>query len=200
VADRNWTVIDLVAKVRLVLHPPLSAPRPRSAGRPAPASGISPRAAAQHAARALPHARLGTGVLLTGLVLAGVGALTHSTLVIAPFAATATLKHAAPSSPLVQPRNIVGGYLTGAAIGLSLGLLLGGGALAAVAAAALAAVVMLALRIEHPPAVAMAVVALQTPSPAVLQVAAAGAITMTLTMAALAPLLHRHRYPLRPVR
>lgn len=138
-----------------------------------------------------PHARLGTGVLVTALVLAGVGALTHSSLLIAPFAATAALKHAAPDGPLVRPRNIVGGYLVGALIGVAFGLVLGDGALAMAATAAVAAVLLVALDLEHPPAVAMAVVALAAPAPWALQIAAAGAITMTVTFGLLAPALHR---------
>lgn len=144
-----------------------------------------------------PHARLGTGVLLTGLVLAAVGALTHSSLLVAPFAATAALKHAAPHSPIARPRNVVGGYVVGAVVGMVVGLLAGDGTVAMAAAAALAAVAMLALDVEHPPAVAMAIVALQTPTPWILEVAAAGAVTMTLTTMLLAPALHRRRYPLR---
>lgn len=136
-------------------------------------------------------------MLLTGLALAGAGALTHSSLLIAPFAATAALKHAAPHSPIARPRNVIGGYLVGALVGLAVGLAVGGGTIAMAGAAALAAVAMLALDVEHPPAVAMAVVALQAPTPWVLQVAAAGAITITLTTVVLAPTLHRRPYPLR---
>jgi CBS-domain-containing membrane protein len=137
-------------------------------------------------------------VLLTGLLLAGAGAVTHSSLLIAPFAATAALKHAAPHSPLARPRNIIGGYVVGALVGLALGLCVGGGPVAMAAAAAVSAVVMLSLDVEHPPAVAMAVVALGTPTPWAVQIAAAGAVVMTLSMVVLAPLLHRSAYPARP--
>lgn len=147
--------------------------------------------------RALPHARLGSGVLLTGLALAAAGAVTHSSLLIAPFAATAALKHAAPHSPLARPRNVIGGYVVGALVGLAFGLLVGGGTVAMAGAAALAAVVMLTLDVEHPPAVAMAVVALQTPTPWAMQVAAAGAVVITLTTVVLAPALHQRAYPAR---
>lgn len=157
---------------------------------------IAPAASARLVSLA-PHARLGAGVLLTGLVLAAVGAATHSSLLVAPFAATAALKHAAPHSPIARPRNVIGGYLIGAAVGVALGVFVGHGPVAVAAAAAIAAVLMLAADVEHPPAAAMAVVALTTPTPWVLQVAAAGAFTMTATMVVLAPMLHRHAYPQR---
>ncbi len=154
-------------------------------------------ASARLALRALPHARLGSGVLLTGLALAAAGAVTHSSMLIAPFAATAALKHAAPHSALARPRNVIGGYLAGALVGLAVGLVAGESTVAMAAATALAAVVMSTLDIDHPPAVAMAVVALQAPTPWALQVAAAGAITVTLSTVVLAPTLHRRQYPLR---
>lgn len=155
-----------------------------------------PRIAAL-AQRVGPPARLGAGVLATGLALAAVGAVTDSSLLLAPFAATAALKHAAPHSPLARPRNVIGGYLLGAAVGVALGSFIGHGPVAVAAAAALAAVLMLAADVEHPPGVAMAVIALTTPTPWVLQVAAAGAVTMTLSMVVLAPTLHRRAYPQR---
>lgn len=147
-----------------------------------------PRAAA---AASAPHARLGSGVVLTGLVLAGVGAATHSSLMLAPFVATASLVHAAPHSPAARSRNIVGGHVIGASLGVAAGVAFGASALAVVGAAGLVAVLLMALDLDHPPAVAMAVVALQTPTPSAIGIALLGALTMAATVRALAPALHR---------
>ncbi|MDQ8045797.1 MAG: HPP family protein [Solirubrobacteraceae bacterium] len=167
--------------------------------RPPTLPPLAARARAAAGATA-PHARLGVGVVATGLVLAGVGAATHASMIIGPFAATASLKHAAPRNPLVQPRNIVGGYLVGTLVGVAAGLVFGPTVIATIGTAALAAVLLMALGVEHPPAIAMAVVAVQAPTAHVIQIALVGAIAMVLTMAALAPALHRERWPLRPAR
>ena len=157
-------------------HAPRSVPRP-------------PRPLTAHAAR------VGAGVLLTltGLVVAG--AATHSSLIVAPFAATAALKHAAPHARLARPRNVIGGYLIGASAGFGVGLLAPGPGIATAIAAGLAATAMSRLDVEHPPAVAMAVIAVELPVPWMLQVAAAGALVMTASTVLLSPLLHRRVYP-----
>lgn len=193
----NWTSITVGGKVSLVA---CSLPAPSSPS-PTTGRGAGVRTTCGVRTRLLaagrsPHARLGAGVVLTGLVLAGVGDATHSSLVLGPFAATASLKHTAPRSEVVRPRTIVGGYLVASLIGVAAGLVFGPTALATVGAAALAAVVLLALGLEHPPAVAMTVVAVQAATPHVIAIALVGTITMVLTMAVLAPALHRERWPL----
>lgn len=141
------------------------------------------------------EARLGAGVLLALLALVGAGAATHSSLLLAPFAATAALKHAAPRGPLARPRNVIGGYLVGAAAGIVVGLLAPAGSIGPAVAAGIAAVAMARLDLDHPPAVAMAVIATAQPVPSVVQAAAAGAVVITASTVLLAPLLHRSAYP-----
>lgn len=135
-------------------------------------------------------ARLGAGVGLSACALAAVGAATSSSLLVAPFAASAALKHAAPHGPLARPSNVVGGYVLGALVGVAVGLTLGSGLVAVAVATALAAVLMMALRVEHPPAVAMTFVALHTPGLWPIEVALAGSLTLVATMKLLAPALH----------
>lgn len=138
-------------------------------------------------------ARLGLGVAISACALAAVGTATSSSLLVAPFAASAALKHAAPHGPLARPRNVIGGYLVGATVGVVIGFTLGSGFAAIAVAAALAAVLMMALHVEHPPAVAMTLIALPIPGPWPIEVAAAGSITLVLTMMLLAPTLHGAR-------
>jgi CBS-domain-containing membrane protein len=139
--------------------------------------------------------RVGVGVVLAISALLIVGAATHASLLIAPFAATAALKHAAPHAALARPRAVLGGYLIGAIVGFGIGSLAPGMGIGAAAAAGIAAMLMVRLDVEHPPAVAMAVLAVQVPVPWVLQVTAAGALTITASTVVLSPLLHRHTYP-----
>ncbi|MEH3053012.1 MAG: HPP family protein [Patulibacter minatonensis] len=143
----------------------------------------------------LGEVRLGAGVLLTVLALAVASALLHATLLLAPFAATAALKHASPHGPLARPRNVIGGYLVGASVGLAIGLIAPGDDLGAAVGAALAATLMARLDVDHPPAVAMTVLAVQTPVPWILQAAAGGALLMTASMVVFTPLVHRRPYP-----
>jgi CBS-domain-containing membrane protein len=148
------------------------------------------RLARQRLQRIAPHARLGAGVAASAGALAAVGGATSSSLLLAPFVATAALKHSLPGHTFARPRNVIGGYAVGALIGTAAGLALGGGWLAIALGASVAAVVLVALDLEHPPAVAMAVIALQAPGVWPLEVALAGSVTLVLTMALLGPSLH----------
>lgn len=148
----------------------------------------------------LPHARLGAGVFCSALALAVVGALADRPLLIAPLVATAALKHAAPHDPGVAPRRVLLGHLLGAAVGVAVGAALGAGPVCIALAAAGSAVVMRGLDVLHAPAVATAFVAVQQHADHwfPLQVALAGAAVLVATTVVLTPLLHGHRYPVRP--
>jgi CBS-domain-containing membrane protein len=148
--------------------------------------------------RFLPHARLGIGVMVSTLALAAVGAITGEPLLLAPFAASATIKHAAPDSPMAAPRCVAGGHLLGALVGIGVGLAIGGGTIGLMVAATLAPMLMLGLGVLHPPAVATTFIALQHPGDHwfPLHVALAGAVTLIATALVLSPLLHRRPYAL----
>jgi CBS-domain-containing membrane protein len=146
-----------------------------------------------------PVARLGAGVGASSLALAGIGSTLGAPLLIAPFAATAAIKHAAPDSPLAAPRSVVGGHLLGALVGVAIGALLGEAALTLAFAATAASMLMMALGILHPPAIATTLIALQQHGnhwfP--LQVAFTGAATLIFASVLLSPVLHGRPYPVR---
>lgn len=150
-------------------------------------------------ARFLPHARLGIGVMISTLALAVVGAVTGEPLLLAPFAASATIKHAMPDSPMAAPRCVAGGHLLGALVGLAVGMTMGQGTLGLMVAASLAPVLMLGLGVLHPPAVATTFIALQHHGEHwfPLYVALAGAVTLIVTAIVLSPLLHGRPYRLK---
>ncbi|MGP8296093.1 MULTISPECIES: HPP family protein [unclassified Halomonas] len=98
--------------------------------------------------------------ILTGLVggISGIGLvawltwLTEVPLLMAPFGATCVLLFAAPGAPLAQPRNVIGGHLISALMGLVVMQLLGAGPLAMAVGVGVAIAAMQALRVVHPPA------------------------------------------------
>jgi len=151
------------------------------------------------ATRLHPVARLGAGVGASALALAAIGGAIGAPLLIAPFAATASIKHAMPESPMAAPRSVVGGHLLGALVGVAVGTLLGEAALAMAFAATAAAMLMMSLQILHPPAIATTLIALQQHGDHWLpvQVALAGAATLILAAIVLSPLLHGRPYPVR---
>ena len=73
-------------------------------------------------------------------------------LLVAPFGATFVLVFALPESPLVKPRNIIGGYLISTITGLGFYELLGNNSLSLGLAFGLTFVVMQLTKTLHPPA------------------------------------------------
>ena len=85
-----------------------------------------------------------------GLLILGANAPALPWL-LAPAGASAVLVFAVPTSPLAQPWPVIGGNLISAAIGVSVGTLLGAPLLAGAIAMGLAIAVMSILRCLHPP-------------------------------------------------
>lgn len=81
------------------------------------------------------------------------------TLIIGSFGATAVLVYAAIKSPLAQPRNVIGGHVLSALVGVSCYYLLGDGVLASALAVSLAIALMLITETLHPPGGATALIA-----------------------------------------
>src|SRR5512141_1117506 len=82
------------------------------------------------------------------------------TLLIGSFGASAVLVYGAIKSPLAQPRNLVGGHVISALIGVACSQLMSGTVwLAAAMAVSLAIVFMLATKTLHPPGGATALIA-----------------------------------------
>lgn len=147
--------------------------------------------------RLLPYARMGIGVFCSAILVAAIGKTLDMPLLIAPFLATAALKHSAPHLPGVAPRRVIGGHFVGATIGVAVGALIGDGALPVAIAASVAAVAMMGLDVLHAPAVATASVAIQNHGDHwfPITVVLVGAATLVATTMVLSPLLHGHRYP-----
>jgi len=81
-------------------------------------------------------------------------------LLIGSFGASAVLVYGAIKSPLAQPRNLVGGHIISALIGVACVKFFGGTAwIAAAMAVSLAIAAMLATRTLHPPGGATALIA-----------------------------------------
>ena len=73
-------------------------------------------------------------------------------LLVAPFGATFVLVFALPESPLVKPRNIIGGYLIATIIGITFYQLMGNNLLSLGLAFGLSFVLMQLTKTLHPPA------------------------------------------------
>lgn len=89
--------------------------------------------------------------------LVGLGLIAGHTLLIPPMAASMALIAGAPTLPLSQPRNVVGGQLISATVGLMVGLV-SHSLWAAAIAGGLALGAMLLTRTSHSPAAATAVI------------------------------------------
>lgn len=74
----------------------------------------------------------------------------------APFGASAVLLYGAPTAPFSQPRNLVGGHIISAFIGVVILNLLGDTFITVALAVALAIAIMLLTKTVHPPAGATA--------------------------------------------
>jgi len=82
------------------------------------------------------------------------------TLLIGSFGASAVLLYGAIKSPLAQPRNLIGGHMFSALVGVACSKVFGGTVwLAAALAVSLAIVAMLATKTLHPPGGATALIA-----------------------------------------
>jgi CBS-domain-containing membrane protein len=73
------------------------------------------------------------------------------TLIVASFGASAVLIYGAVKSPLAQPRNLVGGHILSALIGVACYKIFGGMWIGAGLAVSLAVAAMLVTRTLHPP-------------------------------------------------
>lgn len=85
-------------------------------------------------------------------MLALVGQGIQQTLLIAPFGASCVLLFAAPESPFAQPRNLVGGHLLTASVGMAMLWIAGNGILSTGLAVGLVIALMEQTGTVHPPA------------------------------------------------
>ncbi|MEJ2792427.1 HPP family protein [Iodobacter sp. LRB] len=101
----------------------------------------------------LKHALLaGTGGFIAILLLAGVSEFGTTALIMAPFGASCVLLFALPEAALSQPRNVIGGHLLTASVGLAFYSLAPNTALFAALAVGLTISLMVLTKTTHPPA------------------------------------------------
>ena len=150
-------------------------------------------------------AGIGGGLAIAMLSL--LGDLLAIPLLLAPFGASCVLVFGVPNSPFVKVRNIVGGYLISAAMGLIATALLGPGPAGAAIGVALAIPAMMLSETIHPPAGAVPIiVALTGPGPSfLLAPVGAGALLLVLMgvlfrQAPSWPVFHRIRHSAVPDR
>ncbi|MEU1089799.1 HPP family protein [Streptomyces sp. NPDC005576] len=137
-------------------------PHPSRAGEP-----NRPRRAAQAPPRpGLKVVLVATVTSVAALVLlVAVGTWTHEVLLIPPLAASMALVVGASSTPLGQPRSVVGGQLVSAATGFLVLAVLGQNVWSSAVAGGLALGAMMLLRVAHSPAAATAVIVAATSPP-----------------------------------
>jgi CBS-domain-containing membrane protein len=96
-----------------------------------------------------------------GLAIASLSSLSDTLavpLLLAPFGASCVLVFGVPASPFAQPRNVIGGYLVSASVGLAAVALLGGGAAGLAVGVGLAITAMMLTHTIHPPAGAVPII------------------------------------------
>ncbi|MDP9864305.1 MULTISPECIES: HPP family protein [Streptosporangium] len=163
-----------------------------------PASSLTSKPSAAPARPSAVAILVTTLATLAGLLLlAAVTSATSLPLFALPFAASAAIVAVAPAAPFAQPRSIMLGHLSAAALALAITVLSGPSIWTAVVAAGLATAPMLLLRAPHPPATATAaLIGLTDPDPVFLlnPVLAAGVVVILGGMA-LGRALPGYRYP-----
>jgi CBS-domain-containing membrane protein len=102
----------------------------------------------------------GLGGFIVIFILAQATANLHTALLIAPFGASCVLVFAIPQSPLAQPRNVIGGHLISAFVGVAVYALFGAEPWSFGLAVGLAIAAMELTGTLHPPAGADPIVVL----------------------------------------
>ncbi|HEY0122427.1 MAG TPA: HPP family protein [Rhizobium sp.] len=112
-----------------------------------------PETILQHVTKnAVPALVSGLGGALAIWFLAALTENVHHVLLIAPFGASCVLLFAIPQSPLARPRNVIGGHLLSALVGLLVLTFIGNGVVAMGIGVGLAIAIMQLTGTLHPPA------------------------------------------------
>lgn len=133
--------------------------------------------------------KAGLGGALAILAVSALSHLTGNPWIMAPFGATCVLLFSAPTSPLSQPANVIGGHVLAALIGFAVMALLPVTWWSIAIAVGLSIAVMAALRITHPPAGATPLVVMTT-APG-LDFVLFPTLLGSITLVAIAMLFHR---------
>lgn len=101
-----------------------------------------------------------SGVALIGLLNSYFLDVSENLFLIGSFGASAVLIYGVINSPLAQPRNLIGGHLLSAFIGVSIGYVIKETWLAAALAVSMSIVIMQITKTLHPPGGATALIAI----------------------------------------
>jgi CBS domain-containing membrane protein len=101
-----------------------------------------------------------TGVALIGLLNSYFLDISENLFLIGSFGASAVLIYGVINSPLAQPRNLIGGHLLCAIVGVTISMLIKETWLAAALAVSISIVVMQITKTLHPPGGATALIAI----------------------------------------
>jgi CBS domain-containing membrane protein len=101
-----------------------------------------------------------TGIALIGLLNSYYLELSENLFLIGSFGASAVLIYGVINSPLAQPRNLIGGHLLSAIIGVTVGIIIKETWFAAALAVSLSIVGMQITKTLHPPGGATALIAI----------------------------------------
>jgi CBS-domain-containing membrane protein len=149
--------------------------------------------------RAIAAAISGLGGFVTIYLLARLSASLNTVLLIAPFGASCVLVFALPQSPLAQPRNVIGGHLISAFVGLAVLTLFGVSPLTYALAVGLAIAAMQLTGTLHPPAGADPIVVLLAGAgwPFLLTPILAGTVSIVITAIIYHRCVSKRPYPSR---
>lgn len=100
------------------------------------------------------------GIALIGFLNRELLSVSDNLFLVGSFGATSVLIYGVINSPLAQPRNLIGGHLLSAFIGVTVALLINEIWLAAAVAVSLSIVVMQITKTLHPPGGATALIAI----------------------------------------
>lgn len=92
------------------------------------------------------------GAVLATAAFAGLGDITHASMILGSFGASCLLIFAYPQSPFAQPRNVIGGHFVATLTGLVFMAVFGVYWWSMALAVGTAVALMLLLRVPHPPA------------------------------------------------
>ncbi len=101
-----------------------------------------------------------TGIALIGFLNSHLLDASDSLFLVGSFGATSVLIYGVINSPLAQPRNLIGGHVLSAVIGVTVSMLIREVWLAAAVAVSLSIVIMQITKTLHPPGGATALIAI----------------------------------------
>jgi CBS-domain-containing membrane protein len=130
---------------------------------PAPPQAAPVPVVSRDAVREAVLAGVGGGVAMG--VLSGLAVLSETPLIIPPFGASAVILFLLPASPVARPRNVIGGHVLSAVIGLLALTLFGPTTVAMAVGVGVAIVAMKLTDTLHPPAGANPVLVVMTGAP-----------------------------------